>query len=213
MLFKLEACIRTGENKTAVTSNLCQWNRSRCCAEPALLQNIDFKRPKKGQLPSKDRAVQNPVEHYSVNPSTSRKTLSDNKIMELRSIMPQAAWFTSIDENTSLVQTGNEEDTATADENEENLVPEPITSLFDYTAVNLDGESLKELCLNQYKCYVSSYSSESYSILSEIIQTQNLSKTWKLHRAGRITASNFHEVMHFKYENSNSSLLQRAHAV
>ena len=45
LLFKLEACVRIQQNKTAVTSQLCAWNRSRKRAEPAMLQNIDFKRP------------------------------------------------------------------------------------------------------------------------------------------------------------------------
>ena len=44
LLFKLEACVRIQQNKTAVTSQLCAWNRSRKRAEPAMLQNIDFKR-------------------------------------------------------------------------------------------------------------------------------------------------------------------------
>ena len=47
LLFKLEACVRNQQNKTAVTSQLWAWNRSRRKAEPAMLQNIDFKRPKK----------------------------------------------------------------------------------------------------------------------------------------------------------------------
>ena len=45
LLFKLEACVRIQQNKTAATSQLCAWNRSRKRAEPAMLQNIDFKRP------------------------------------------------------------------------------------------------------------------------------------------------------------------------
>ena len=45
LLFKLEACVRIQQNKTAVISQLCAWNRSRKRAELAMLQNIDFKRP------------------------------------------------------------------------------------------------------------------------------------------------------------------------
>ena len=50
LLFKLEACVRIQQNKTAVTSQLCAWNQSRKRAEPAMLQNISFKRPKKEQI-------------------------------------------------------------------------------------------------------------------------------------------------------------------
>ena len=45
LLFKLEAYVRIQQNKTAVRNQLSAWNRSRKRAEPAMLQNIDFKRP------------------------------------------------------------------------------------------------------------------------------------------------------------------------
>ena len=53
-------------NKISVTSQLCAWNRSRKSAEPALLENINFKRPKKGQLPSADNVNTDACAHYSV---------------------------------------------------------------------------------------------------------------------------------------------------
>ena len=34
-----------------MTSQLCKWNHSRKSAEPTLLKNINFKRPKKNELP------------------------------------------------------------------------------------------------------------------------------------------------------------------
>ena len=47
LLFNLEACTRLQLNKGAVASKLCQWSRSSKSAEPDILKNIDFKRPKK----------------------------------------------------------------------------------------------------------------------------------------------------------------------
>ena len=47
LLFSLEACTRLQLNKGATASKLCQWSRSSKSAEPDILKNINFKRPKK----------------------------------------------------------------------------------------------------------------------------------------------------------------------
>ena len=207
LLFKLEACVRNDLNKMAVTSMLCQWNRSRKSAEPALLQVIDFKKPKKDQLPHPNKTVENPVYCYSVCAENSTKSITPEKIAELKNIMPKAVYFTSTNETYN--QEDVSDDTTSADECDENVFPEPFTSLFDYTAINLDDKSLQQLCTQEYETYKSSYTAQSYVHLAEITKTQSLSNTWKLHRAGRITASNFHEVMHFQYRSNASSLLYK----
>ena len=51
VLFKLQACVQLGMNKKACTSKLCQWNVSRRKADPVPLQQMSFKRPRKGDLP------------------------------------------------------------------------------------------------------------------------------------------------------------------
>lgn len=68
---------------------------------------------------------------------------------------------------------------------------------------------LEKFCTQKYETYKSSYTEQSYIDLAEVTKTQSLSNTWKLHRAGRITASNFHEVMHFTYRDNASSLLNK----
>ena len=50
VLFKLQACVQLGMNKKACTSKLCQWNVSRRKAGPVPLQQMSFKRPRKGEL-------------------------------------------------------------------------------------------------------------------------------------------------------------------
>ena len=50
VLFKLQACVQLGMNKKACTSKLCQWNVSRRKADPVPLQQMSFKRPRKGVL-------------------------------------------------------------------------------------------------------------------------------------------------------------------
>ena len=46
LLYKLPACFHLKLNKLTGTSKLCEWNKSRKRAEPALLCMIDFSRPK-----------------------------------------------------------------------------------------------------------------------------------------------------------------------
>ena len=62
--------------------------------------------------------------------------------------MPTAAYFTSV--NETCPEEDATDDTATADEYE-NVFPEPLASLFDYTAINLDNKSLKKICAEKYE--------------------------------------------------------------
>nr|XP_047139785.1 uncharacterized protein LOC124815290 [Hydra vulgaris] len=126
--------------------------------------------------------------------------LGVDKVIELQKIMPKAAYFNYVN---VLELSYDTEGTLTSDENEENLCPEPLTSLFDYEAINLDSATLKDICNLKYEEYKSTYTSKSFNFLSENTKLQSLSSAWNIHRAGRITASNFYEVMHFKYKNSN----------
>ena len=209
LLFKLEACIRTGIFKTAVTNLKCQWNKSQKNAQPDTLQNINFKRPKRSQLPfENNKKPMKQIKNFSTHPDLSVKNISKNLIDELRTIAPNAAFFTSMHDN-GCNSDNIEYSTATADENEENIFPEPMTSLFDFEAINLGNDKLQELCLLKYENYKNNYTEQSYNLLSDITKTQSLSKIWKLHRAGRITASNFHGAMHFSYKKTKFTLLQK----
>ena len=51
VLLKSQSCVWLGMNKKACTSMLCQWNVSRRKADPVPLQQMSFKRPRKGDLP------------------------------------------------------------------------------------------------------------------------------------------------------------------
>ena len=55
-------------------------------------------------------------------------------IAELQSIVPKAAVFTSI--SKFVPEKIDNSDTDTADENETNSLPEPLTSLYDPLAIN-----------------------------------------------------------------------------
>ena len=103
-------------------------------------------------------------------------------------------------------------DTDTANGSELNFIPEPLTSLYDATAINLSSEKISVLCEKIYCEYIASSSQVFFDNLTEITKLQSLSSAWKLHRGGRIMASNFHEVCHQKSETKQtekSSLLNK----
>ncbi|XP_047142692.2 uncharacterized protein LOC124816975 [Hydra vulgaris] len=206
LLFKIEACIRTEVHKTAVTSKLCQWNQIKRKAEASSLQNISFNRPKLNDLPIERTLSNSNSKNYTVNAEQSIINLGVDKVIELQKIMPKAAYFNYVN---VLELSYDTEGTLTSDENDENPCPEPLTSLFDYEAINLDSATLKDICNLKYEEYKSTYTSKSFNFLSENTKLQSLSSAWNIHRAGRITASNFYEVMHFKYKNSSNSLLNK----
>ena len=81
LLFKLEACVRLQLNKKSVTSQLCQWSRCRKRAEPALLLEINFKRPRKGHLPEEAKTSRNVKQRFSVR---SPVGILDKKLAQLR---------------------------------------------------------------------------------------------------------------------------------
>ena len=100
--------------------------------------------------------------------------------------------------------------TDTADETDVTCLLEPLTSLFDITAVNLGNDDLTSLCKDIYSQYHQAYRKRSYDNLTRETILQSLNYNWKLHRGGRITASNFHEICHKKVDdkrNQNTSLL------
>ena len=86
-------------------------------------------------------------------------------------------------------------DTVTAEENEDSLLPEPLTSLFDYNAINMKGVLLQEFAVKKFSDYESCFSQDLYDRLTEITISQSLSNVRRLHQVGRITASDFYDVI------------------
>ena len=84
--------------------------------------------------------------------------IPDKKLVQLREICPNAAMFTSLpsskrDKPASL----SDYDTVTAEENEDNLLPEPLTSLFDCNAINMEGMLLQEFAVKKFSDYESCF--------------------------------------------------------
>ena len=57
---------------------------------------------------------------------------------------------------------------------------------------------LKEHSLKLFTQYKETYNQQCFNRLTEVTKTQSLSKIWNIHRAGRITASNFHSVIRIR---------------
>ena len=134
----------------------------------------------------------------------------EEKILNLKKIAPDAAFFTSIHLDNSAENIDISSQTDTTDENDVTCLPEPLTSLFDSTAVNLGNDDLTSLHKDIYSQYHQKYRQKSYNNLTKVTILQSFNYNWKLHRGGRITASSFHEVCHKKVNdegNQNSLFL------
>ena len=110
-----------------------------------------------------------------------------------KKIAPNAAFFTSINLDDSPENNDFSSHTDTADETDITCLPEPLTSLFDSTSVNLGNDDLTSLCKDIYSQYHQAYRHKSYNNLTKVTILQSLIYNWKLHKGGRITASNFHK--------------------
>ena len=200
LLFKLEACVIIQQNKKAITSQLCAWNRSRKRAEPAMQQNINFKRPKKEQIvPAEINNKVHPETHFSLSASSFAKSaVLQTKLQELKDIVPNAAIFSSfpIQKGICDFSIDFEYETLTADKCDNNLLPERLTSLFDYEAVNLEKRFLKEHSLKLFTQNRGTYNQQCFYRSTELTKIQSLSKNLNVHRAGRITASNSYSAIH-----------------
>ena len=76
----------------------------------------------------------------------------------------------------------------------ETTLPEPLTSLYDPTALNLFNEELKIRCTKTYEKFENEFTQNQFSNLSLHTSAQSVNPSWQLHRAGRITASICEEV-------------------
>ena len=87
-------------------------------------------------------------------------------------------------------------DTATAEETEDSLLPEPLTSLFDCNDINMEGVLLQEFAVKKFSDCETCFNQDLHDRITEITISQSLSNKWRQHRVGRTTASNFHDEIH-----------------
>ena len=167
-----------------------------------MLQEVNFKVSRKSQLPEELKSSQNIVQHFSVRSTVG---IPDEKLAELRELSPNVTIFTSLP-SSERDQPASDYDTVTAEGNEDSLLPEPLTSLFDYNAINMKGVLLQEFAVKKSSGYESCFSQDLCDRLTEITISQSLSNVWRLHRVGRITAFYFYDVIHCKSGKSKTLL-------
>ena len=164
------------------------------------MQNINFKRPKKDQIvPAEINNKVHPEIHFSLCASSVLKSaVLQAKLLELKDIASNASIFSSFPVQKGICDFSidSRDETLTADKCDNNLLPEPLTSLLDYEAVNLEKALLKEHSFKLFTQYKKTYSQQCFNRLTEVTKTQSLSKIWNIHQVGRITAFNFYSVCH-----------------
>eukprot|EP00112_Aurelia_sp_Birch-Aquarium-sp1_P018060 Seg4256.2 transcript_id=Seg4256.2/GoldUCD/mRNA.D3Y31 product="hypothetical protein" protein_id=Seg4256.2/GoldUCD/D3Y31 len=204
LLFKLEAAVHYNLNEqTASTSQLCAWKTSRKCVTPAPLSAINFSRPKKQSLPPATKKKV-PNKHFSCyDPASGSDPIKRDDFDALYHAYPKAAVFTSLPSDEFYksgpkkrisINLKNDSETDTDCEKETNRIPEPLTSLFDPTAINMTDEELIEHGKKLYNKYCYTNYQKMYENLCEATSEQASNKIWMIHRAGRITASTCYKV-------------------
>ena len=187
LLFKLYACSQMDMNKTACTSQLCAWKQSRKQADPAPVKQINFKKVKITELTPDVKSSETKSKGFSFNdPGETGDHYHIQKLKELRVIKSKGAVFSII---CKWAREERSSDTETADETDTNSLPEPLTFLFDSSTINDNSADVADKCETAYENYVKDCSDKQFYNLCKITKLQNMSDKWKLHRAGRITAS------------------------
>ena len=70
----------------------------------------------------------------------------------------------------------------------------------------MEGLLLQEFSVKKFSDYESCFYQHVYNRIREITISQSLSNVWRLHRVGRVTASNFYDVIHCKSGKSKTLL-------
>ena len=218
LLFKLEAAVHLDMNQNeAPTTQLCAWRSCKKQVEPAPMSCINFKKPKRGSLPNVNSCRPRPeaVDNtnvglsFSYNLDATNDVISNDQLKLLYDVSPQSTVFTSVNPGSFGANPvcPNDSDTESDDENDQNVIPEPLTSLYDPVSINYSPPQLHlhgEQCILQYsKCY----NQASFDNLCNLTEKQALSRAWYLHRAGRITASLAHTAFHTSLQKPSESFI------
>ena len=100
--------------------------------------------------------------------------------------------------------------TDSSSETVETTLPEPLTSLYDPTAIDLSNEELKIRFRNAYEKYKDEFTQNQFSNLSLHTCAQSANPSWQLHRAGRITVSICKEVFYTDHTQiTNKTLFEK----
>ena len=180
-------------NKTACTSKLCEWKKSRKRAYPAPLHTINFKRPKKeDNIPQIDEPFTETLQGFCrADPVKFCNEAQRQQLKSLKQHTPDAAVLTCVSlKLNSEDDFSSGEETGTCSETEETTLPELLTSFFDPCSANYTKEKITQIGQNKYEQHVKNATWKQYNNLTKITNEQSVSNKWMLYRAGRITSSN-----------------------
>ena len=116
--------------------------------------------------------------------------MTNDELKKLHKENPASTNFTSVNPSC-FHEYSNSGDSLTdsCSETEETTIPEPLTSVYDPTAINLSNEELKIRCTRAYEKYKNEFAQNQFSNISFHTCAELANPSWQLHRAGRITAS------------------------
>ena len=168
VLFKLKSYFRMDLHKAASTSKLCHWKRS--CQQVALapLGKINFGRPKQTDTCPKIIDDGNSTEdNFRRNFTAKRLTHEpERKFKDLKFLVPESSIFISlVDEecDASATEDVSEDDT--------NVLPEPITLLFDPFSINYSETEVRETCSKSFTDYCYENSQVIFDRLTNVTLT------------------------------------------
>ena len=149
-----------------------------------------------------------------MDPTSGDSAISKDKFTELHAIYPKAAVISSLPvydivDSSQSVEVGSsaqrdDSETDSDSESDSTIIPEPLISLFDPTAVHMDDETINKLARERYYSYQEKNVQKLYDNLNNQTQKQESNKAWMMHRAGHITASTCYPVARMK---DNKSLM------
>ena len=169
--------------------------------EPALIADIEFKRPKLSKpASSKCNSVQNEEPTGSLKGTVTQPELEKQFLSNLKEAFPDAVIFSSVlkrppstdfHSTTPIIQ----------------KLPPPLTSLHNVVCNKMTPEELFSECENVFSSRLV-ITKEEALYLEEATRLQSQSILWHKHRVGRITASKFFAVAHTSINSPSRSLIK-----
>lgn len=167
---------------------LCLANFFILQVEPLPLKEINFDKPRR--VASEKRKV--PI-FKTTKPTKLKSDDPSDLLQSLRQSSPNAVIFTITDPQRRPLQ--------------EPKLPISLTKLFQETNCKLTSTELKEKCKETFQSL--SVTQEQCQALEKATQKQSKSGLWHQYRAGRLTTSLFHDIVHTNLSDPAKSLLKK----
>ena len=200
LLFKIEAAVRLGYTASVSTDELCQWNQSFVSSvEAATIDKINFYKQEAKQKVLSKTSCQRRASVTSLDQQQQLTDVQQQFLSSLASLQPPPVVLSTVnDYNSPFVVT----DTVVS-----TRLPLALTDLYH------EGNS--ELSLTDFDTLVSntvqtlSVTAEESDYVESVTTAQSSCLLWHQQRAGRITASVAHPVLHSDVSKFSQSLVKR----